>query len=50
MDSKKIVCIRQFRVPINDYVYELPAGLIDGMRILLMQLQGNLMKKQDLNC
>jgi ADP-ribose pyrophosphatase len=30
VDSKKIVCIRQFRVPINDYVYELPAGLIDG--------------------
>jgi ADP-ribose pyrophosphatase len=30
VDSKKIVCIRQFRVPLNDYVYELPAGLIDG--------------------
>lgn len=29
-ESKKIVCIRQFRVPLNDYVYELPAGLIDG--------------------
>jgi ADP-ribose pyrophosphatase len=29
-DSKKLVLIRQFRVPLNDYVYELPAGLIDG--------------------
>jgi ADP-ribose pyrophosphatase len=29
-ESKKIVCIKQFRVPLNDYVYELPAGLIDG--------------------
>ncbi|WP_069997217.1 NUDIX hydrolase [Cellulosilyticum sp. I15G10I2] len=24
-----LVLIRQFRVPLNDYVYELPAGLID---------------------
>jgi ADP-ribose pyrophosphatase len=24
------VLVKQFRVPINDYVYELPAGLIDG--------------------
>ncbi|MHC1682112.1 MAG: NUDIX hydrolase [Clostridiaceae bacterium] len=29
-ESKKIVCIRQFRIPLNDYVYELPAGLVDG--------------------
>lgn len=29
-ESNKIVCIRQFRVPLNDYIYELPAGLIDG--------------------
>lgn len=29
IDSKKLVCIKQFRVPLNDYVYELPAGLID---------------------
>lgn len=28
-ESKKLVCIRQFRVPLNDYVYELPAGLVD---------------------
>ena len=29
IEEKRLVVIRQFRVPINDYVYELPAGLID---------------------
>lgn len=29
-DSKKLVLIKQFRVPINNYIYELPAGLVDG--------------------
>lgn len=29
-ESEKIACVKQFRVPLNDYVYELPAGLIDG--------------------
>lgn len=28
-DSSKLVLVRQYRVPLNDYVYELPAGLID---------------------
>lgn len=28
-ELKKLVVIKQFRVPINDYIYELPAGLID---------------------
>lgn len=28
-EENKLVIIKQFRVPINDYVYELPAGLID---------------------
>lgn len=27
--SNKLVMIKQFRIPVNDYVYELPAGLID---------------------
>ena len=26
----RIVLIRQFRYPVGDYIYELPAGLIDG--------------------
>ncbi|MEQ8156088.1 MAG: NUDIX hydrolase, partial [Clostridiaceae bacterium] len=30
IESKKLVCLKQFRVPLNDYVYELPAGLVDG--------------------
>lgn len=29
-DYHKLVLVKQFRVPVNDYVYELPAGLIDG--------------------
>ncbi|MDP4144989.1 MAG: NUDIX hydrolase [Bacillota bacterium] len=30
VESKKLVFIKQFRVPLNDYVYELPAGLLDN--------------------
>lgn len=30
IDENKLVIIKQFRVPLNDYVYELPAGLIDN--------------------
>lgn len=26
----KLVLIRQFRYPVGDYIYELPAGLVDG--------------------
>ena len=29
-ETKELVLIRQFRVPLNDYIYELPAGLIDA--------------------
>ena len=29
-EEEKLVLIKQFRVPINDYVYELPAGLVDA--------------------
>lgn len=29
-ENQKLVLIRQYRVPLNDYIYELPAGLIDG--------------------
>lgn len=28
-NPSKIVLVRQYRYPVNDYVYELPAGLID---------------------
>ncbi len=30
IDENKLVVIKQFRVPLNDYVYEIPAGLIDS--------------------
>lgn len=29
IDEEKLVIIKQFRIPVNGYVYELPAGLID---------------------
>lgn len=29
-DPEKIVMIRQYRYPLDDYLYELPAGLIDA--------------------
>jgi ADP-ribose pyrophosphatase len=29
-ESKSLVLVRQFRIPLNDYVYELPAGLVDN--------------------
>ncbi len=28
-DKEALVLIREFRMPINDYIYSLPAGLID---------------------
>lgn len=31
-DPEKIVMIRQYRYPLGDYLYELPAGLIDAGR------------------
>lgn len=30
IDEEKLVVIKQFRIPLNDYVYEVPAGLIDA--------------------
>lgn len=27
--SSKLVLVKQYRVPLNDYIYELPAGLVD---------------------
>ncbi|HEY8891133.1 MAG TPA: NUDIX hydrolase [Clostridium sp.] len=29
VDENKLVIIKQFRIPLNDYVYEVPAGLVD---------------------
>ena len=30
-ERDKLVLIRQFRYPVNDYIYELPAGLVDEL-------------------
>lgn len=30
IEDNKLVIIRQFRIPLNGYIYELPAGLIDS--------------------
>lgn len=30
VEENKLVVIKQFRIPLNDYVYELPAGLVDS--------------------
>ena len=29
-DASKVLLVRQYRYPLNDFVYELPAGLCDG--------------------
>ncbi|MGM9534076.1 MAG: NUDIX hydrolase [Intestinibacter sp.] len=29
VEYNKLVVIKQFRVPVNDYIYEVPAGLVD---------------------
>ena len=29
-EKDRLVIVKQFRVPINDYIYELPAGLVDA--------------------
>jgi len=29
-ETQKLVMVRQYRIPLNDYIYELPAGLVDG--------------------
>ena len=33
-ETSKLVLIKQFRVPLNDYVYELPAGLLDDKEMI----------------
>ncbi|WP_163195685.1 NUDIX hydrolase [Clostridium thermarum] len=47
-ESKKIICIRQFRVPLNDYVYELPAGLIDGNESMEVSVERELKEETGL--
>ena len=47
-EEKKIVIIRQFRVPINSYIYELPAGLIDENEEFLVSIKRELKEETGL--
>lgn len=44
----KLVMVRQFRVPVNDYIYEFPAGLIDGEESVLTAARRELMEETGL--
>ena len=45
-ERKKLVAIKQFRVPLNNYVYELPAGLIDNNDDIISTVERELKKKK----
>lgn len=47
-EEKKLVAIKQFRVPLNDYVYELPAGLIDNNDEVIPTVRRELMEETGL--
>ncbi|MEQ8197362.1 MAG: NUDIX hydrolase [Clostridiaceae bacterium] len=49
LESKKLVCLKQFRVPLNDYVYELPAGLVDGNENIETSVKRELKEETGLN-
>ena len=46
--SNKLVLVKQFRIPLNDYVYELPAGLIDANENLESTLERELKEETGL--
>jgi ADP-ribose pyrophosphatase len=48
-DSEKMVIIKQFRVPINKYIYELPAGLIDNEEEIEESVRRELKEETGLN-
>ena len=48
-EEEKIVVIRQFRVPINSYIYEMPAGLIDKGEDTLTSLTRELKEETGLD-
>lgn len=47
-DEKKLVIIKQFRIPLNDYVYELTAGLIDPGEDIKITIGRELMEETGL--
>lgn len=47
--QNKLVIIKQFRVPINDYIYELPAGLVDNDEDIESTVRRELKEETGLN-
>lgn len=47
--EKKLVLIKQFRVPINNYIYELPAGLVDNNESMESTVTRELKEETGLN-
>lgn len=48
-DLKKLVLVKQYRVPVNDYIYEIPAGLIDGDEDIYTAAKRELFEETGLN-
>lgn len=48
-DLDKLVIIKEYRVPINDYVYSLPAGLIDPGEDIYNSVKRELFEETGLN-
>jgi ADP-ribose pyrophosphatase len=46
--SNKLIMVKQFRVPVNDYLYELPAGLLDENETVHDALERELMEETGL--
>lgn len=47
--ENKLVLVKQFRVPINDYIYELPAGLVDEGEEAIVSLKRELKEETGLD-
>lgn len=47
--TNSIVLIKQFRIPLNDYVYELPAGLLDADESIEEAVRRELMEETGLS-
>ncbi|ONI44037.1 DNA mismatch repair protein MutT [Candidatus Epulonipiscioides gigas] len=47
--TKSLVVIKQFRVPVNEYIYELPAGLIDENENIFTTTKRELKEETGLN-
>lgn len=48
-EYKKLILIKQFRVPINNYIYELPAGLVDNKEGMEKAVQRELKEETGLD-